>query len=247
MNADQDILSVSLNEKGQIAVLSKGPQGYAVQIKIYDKNGKLLYTRNRNHTATDVALARDGSQVAVLSIDAVGGNLNTSIDVFSLTTSATEALCSYQVKDKLLYRMEYLEGGWLAAFSDSGVSMLDTADGLATVYAPAGMRVLGYAVSGEHLALALRPYGDTGDGQIHIINKQGEPTCTVDFTGDFRQLAAGADQYAVLTDTHVAQILPTGAGLTVAVPTDGQQVMINSTHAVVLGLNRIDAYPLTTE
>jgi hypothetical protein len=45
----------------------------------------------------------------------------------------------------------------------------------------------------------------------------------------------------------VAQILPTGAGLTVAVPTDGQQVMINSTHAVVLGLNRIDAYPLTTE
>ena len=247
MNAEQDILSVSLNDKGQIAVLTKGPQGYTVQIRVYDRTGKLLYTRSRNHTATDVALSRDGSQVAVLSVDATDGNLNTSIDVFSLETSDAAALCSYQTKDKLLYRMEYLESGWLAAFSESDVTMLDTSDGLATVYAPADMRVLGYAVSGEDLALALRPYGDTGDGQIHIINTNGEPTCTVDFTGTFRQLVAGAEQYAVLTDTYVGQILSTGAGVTTAVPSDGQQLIVNSTHAVVLGLNRIDAYPLTAE
>lgn len=41
--ADQDIITVSLNEKGQVAVLTHGLQGYAVQIKVYDRNGKLLY------------------------------------------------------------------------------------------------------------------------------------------------------------------------------------------------------------
>ncbi len=245
MEADQDILSVSLNEKGQFAVLADGPQGYAVQVKVYDKSGKLLYTRNRNHTGTEVALSRDGSQVALLSVEAASGNLNTSIDVFSLHTSASEALCSYQSKDKLLYRMEYLDGGWLAAFSDSGVVMLDTADGLATVYAPAGMRVLGYAVGGKDLALALRPYGNTGDGEIHVVDKTGDPLATVEFTGAFRDLSGLHQQYALLTDGYVQSFSALGAGPTAAVEADGQQVILNNGQAVVLGLNRLDAYDLT--
>lgn len=245
MNADQDILSVALNEQGQIAVLTDGPQGYAVQIKVYDKNGKLLYTRNRNHTGTEVALSRDGAQVAMLSVEAVDGNLNTTMDVFSLKTSGTEALCSYTTQDKLLYRMAYLDGGWVAAFSEDGVVMLDTADGLATVYAPADMRVLGYAVAGKDLALAVRPYGDTGGGQIHIVNKNGEPTAVVDFTGAFRHLSGSHQQYVLLTDMYVQQLSAAGAGVTAAVEADGQQVILADSRAVVLGLNRLIAYDLT--
>ena len=116
MTADMDILSVALNERGQFAVLTDGPQGYAVQLAVYDKTGKLLYTRNRNQTSTEVALSRDGSQLATLSVEAVNGDLNTTIEVFSLKTSADEALCSYTAKDLLLCRMSYMNGGWVAAF-----------------------------------------------------------------------------------------------------------------------------------
>lgn len=244
MEAEQNILSVSLNDHGQFAVLTDGPQGYAVQLKVYDKNGKLLYTRNRNHTATEIALSRDGSQVAMLSVDAINGNLNTTLDVFSITTSTTDALCTYTTTDTLLYRLEYLEDGWVAAFSETGVVMLDTADGLATVYAPMDMRVLGYAVSGKDLALAVRPYGDTGGGQVHIVNTKGEPTATVDFTGAYRHLSANRQQYVLLTDTYAQAMSAAGAGTTVGVEADGKQVILENSRAVVMGLNRLTAYDL---
>ena len=244
MTADMDILSVALNERGQFAVLTDGPQGYAVQLTVYDKTGKLLYTRNRNQTSTEIALSRDGSQLATLSVEAVNGDLNTTMEVFSLKTSAAEALCSYTAKDLLLCRMSYMNGGWLAAFSEEGAVMLDTADGLATVYAPADMRVLGYAVSGGDLALAVRPYGDTGGGQIHVVGTSGEPLSVADFTGTFRHLVGGDRQYALLTDTYVQQFSATGAGATAAVEADGQQVILSDTRAVVLGLNRLEAYDL---
>lgn len=247
MTADTDILSVALNEHGQFAVVTDGPQGYAVQIQVYDKTGKRLYTRNRNHTVTEVALSRDGAQLATLSVAAVSGNLNTTIDVFSLKTSATEALCSHQTKDKLLYRLEYLDGGWVAAFSDEGAVLLDTADGLATVYNPTDMRVLGYAVAGKDLALVVRPYGDTGGGQVHIVSKTGEPIRTLDFTGEFRQLSGYQQQYVLLTDTYVQCFSAAAVGGTAAVEADGKQVILSDDRAVVLGLNRLTAYDLTED
>lgn len=247
MSADRDILSVALNEKGQFAVLTDGPQGYTVQITVYDKTGKLLYTRNRNHTGTDVALSPDGTQVALLSVEAVGGNLNTMMDVFSLKTSDTESLCTYTAKDTLLYRVDYLEGGWIAAFSEDSAVMLDTADGLATVYAPAGMRVLGYAVAGKDLALAVRPYGDTGGGQIHIVNKQAEAARITDFSGEFRHLYGTHQQYVLLTDTYVQRLSAAAESAAVTVAADGQQVILADARAVVLGLNRIQAYEFPTD
>lgn len=245
LTADQDIISVALNEKGQFAVLTQGPQGYAVQVKVYDRNGKELYSRSRNQTATDVALAADGSQIALLSVQAADGNLNTSVEVFSLETADTGALCSYTASDSLLYRLEYLDGGWLAALGETGVVMMDTANGLTTVYAPTGMRLLGYAVGGEDLALALRPYGTTGDGQIQVIDKHGEPRSTVPFTGDFRHLSGQEQQYVLLTDSYVQKITAAGAAGTADVAADGQQAVLDGENAVVLGLNRLESYPLS--
>lgn len=245
MDTDQDILSAALNERGQIAVLTDGVQGYTVQIKVYDKNGKLLYTRDRNRTGTDVALSRDGSQLAMLSVEAVHGDLNSTLDVFSLKTSAAEALCSYTTHDTLLHRLDYLDGGWVVAFSEESAVMLDTGDGLASVYAPADMRVLGYAVAGDTLALAVRPYGDTGGGQVHVVNTMGEPTATVDFAGTFRHLAGSQEGYVLLTDTYVQSVSSAGAGPLATVSADGQQAALIDRRAVVLGLNRLTAYDLT--
>lgn len=242
MDTEQDILSVAVNAKGQYAVLTHGPQGYAVQIKVYDRSGNLLYTRSRNQMATEVALSADGKQVALLSIQAVNGDLNTMVDVFALNSTDTATMCSYTAKDTLLYRLEYLAGGWLAAIGENGVAMLDTSDGLATVYAPEDMRLLGYAVGEEDLALVLRPYGSTGDGMVQVIAKNGEPKYSVDFSGEFRHVSYSNRQYLLLTDSYVQRLSAAGGGTVVQVPADGQQAVLDGTQAVVLGLNRLQAY-----
>ena len=244
LETDRDIIAVSLNEKGQIAVLTDGPQGYAVQIKVYNRKGEALYVRDRNVVVTDVALSANGKQLAMLSPEAVNGTLNTRMEVFSVKTTDTEAVCSYVANDTLLYRLTYLQNGWVAGFGENGVVMLDTADGLATVYAPEGMKVLGYATTGNHLALAVRPYGTTAGGEIHVVGKDGDPLTTVDFVGELRHLSGQNGSYALLTDSYVMKITKNGKDGIADMTADGQQAFLDGNSAIVLGLNRIDSYAL---
>lgn len=245
MEVDNEIIAAALNDKGQMAVLMQGSQGYLVQVKVYDRKGKLLYTRSRNQTATGIALSPDGRQVALLSIKAADGTLTSSMDVFSLTTSDTEALCSYKGADTLLYRLEYLADGWLVAFSEESAVLMDTANGLTSVYVPPDMRVLGYAVSANTMALVLRPYGSTGDGEVHIVDKEGAPTAIVPFEGVYRDLSQQNGQYVLLTDTYAERMTVNGAQGRVPVEEDGRQAVLDGDNVVVLGLNRLLAYPLT--
>ncbi len=245
LEAEWNIINVALNSKGQIAVLTDGPQGYAVQVKVYNRKGEPLYVRDRSTLATDVVLSADGKQLGLLSPEAVNGSLNTKMEVFSLKTTDTEAVCSYTAKDTLLYRLAYLQNGWLAAFGENGAVMLDTSDGLATVYSAEGMKVLGYATTGNHLALALRPYGTTTGGEIHVVGKDGEPLTTVEFEGVFRHLSGQDGSYALLTDSQLLKIAKTGLTATADTGADGQQAVLDGETGIVLGLNRLDSYPLS--
>ena len=245
LEMERDIISVALNEKGQIAVLTDGPQGYAVQIKVYNRKGELQYTRDRNVSVTEVALSADGKQLAALSLEAVDGSLNTLMEVFSLKSTNTDALCSYTAGDTLLYRLAYLGNGWLVGFGENGAVMLDTSDGLATVYAPDGMKVLGYAVADNHFALALRPYGTTAGGEIHVVGKKGDPLATASFDGELRHLSGQDDAYVLLTDGCAQKITKNGVNGSVAIEADGQQAVLDGNNAIVLGLNRLDSYELS--
>lgn len=245
LEAEWDIINVALNSKGQIAVLTDGPQGYAVQVKVYNRKGEPQYVRDRSVLATDVVLSADGKQLGLLSPEAVNGSLNTKMEVFSLKTTDAEAVCSYTAKNTLLYRLAYLQNGWLAAFGENGAVMLDTSDGLATVYSSEGMKVLGYATTGNHLALALRPYGTTTGGQIHVVGKDGEPLTTVEFDGEFRHLSGQDGSYALLTDAQLLKIGKNGLTATADTGADGQQAVLDGEHGIVLGLNRLDSYPLS--
>lgn len=244
LQADRQILSVALNGDGRFAVLTDGPQGYVVQVKVYDRDGKVLYTRSRNRTATDVALDPEGEQVALLSMIAENGNLNTYIETFSLTSTATEATHAHIERDVLLYRLAYFGDGYLAALGEDRLVSMNTADGSVTLYQPQEMHILGYAVAQNQLALALRPYGDTGDGEVHILNGNTAILKMLPFTGDFRQLTAGEDGYLLLTDHYVQHLSEQGTGGKASVEADSREVVPDGRRAVVLGLNRLDSYEL---
>ena len=247
IQADYEILSVALNEDGQFAVLTDGPQGYVVQVKVYDRKGKVLYTRSRSRTASDVALSWDGSEVALLSLVAEEGNLNTFVEVFPLDSTSAEASHSHSVKDVLLYRLNYFGKHRLAAVGGDHLVLMNTDSGDVTEYAPKEMRFLGYAMGENQLALALRPYGDTGDGEIHILDGNATLLGMATFAGDFRQITAAEEGYLLLTDRYVQRITEDGAEGKAAVAADGRETVPEGDRAVVLGLNRLDIFDLEEE
>ena len=235
------IRAVSLNAQGQCAVLTDGPQGYQVQLCVYDEEGTLLYTRNINRNAMDVALSPDGSTVSITTVEATNGTLNTHLEVFS-TTAGGDALCDYVAEDILLYRIGYLSGGMVAAVHEQGVVLMDPANGKTTAYTPDRMRVLGYAISGNSVALAMRPYGDTAGGEVAVVSASGEESCCVVFSGEFRHLSGCDGQYALLTDGHAYLFSADGSDGRAAVPADGQQVVNAAGKAVVMGRNQLQMF-----
>lgn len=244
LTTEQKIHAVALNAKGQLAVLTDGPQGYAVQITVYDKKGKTLYTRKSNRTITDVALSHDGTTLTAVSVEAVDGTLNTRLEVFSLSSSSADAMCAYQADDTLLYRAVYLSDGTLVAVGEQEVILMNTADGGVSVYAPEGMYMLGYAMGGDTVALAMRAYGDTAGGVTVVLSSGGAEQCRAAFGGEFRHLSGCDGRYALLTDSAVSALTADGVVTTVSVQADGRQVIYAEGHLVVMGLNRLESYPV---
>lgn len=242
METEQKIRSVALNAHGQVAVLTDGPQGYAVQIIVYDKSGKTLYTRNSNRTVTDVALSPDGTTISTVSVEAVDGTLNTRLEVFSLSSDASAAQCTYQVDGALMYRAAYLSDGTLVAVGEQSAVLMNTADGGVSIYAPEGMHMLGYAVGGDTVALAMRPYGDTAGGVAVVLSSAGAQQSRVEFSDEFRHLSGCAGRYALLTDGQVCAFTATGVVSTASVQADGRQAVFAEGHVVVMGLNRLESY-----
>ncbi len=241
-NADLDIRAVSLNALGQTAVLTEGPQGYAVQVKVYDKEGKELYARSSNRTVTDVALSADGTTIALVSVEAADGTLNTRLEVFALASADPNPRCAYTAEDTLLYRATFLTDGTLVAVSDTGAVLMDSQSGKTALYQPEGMRVLGYAVGGDTVAFALRSYGDAAGGEVEVVNATGLVQSNVMFTGEFRHLAGHGGQYALLTDLSVRRLSANGADGLISVAADGRQAIATVDGIVVMGLNRLDYY-----
>lgn len=235
------IHAVSLNAEGQCAVLTDGPQGYWAQLCIYDAEGTLRYTRNLNRNAVDVALSPDGSTVSITTVETVDGSLNTHMEVFS-TTASGGALTDYVAEDTLLYRIAYLSNGTLAAVHEQGVVLMNTTSGEVSTYVSQGMHVLGYAVSGESVALAVRAYGDTADGEVVVVSATGSESCCAPFTGEFRHLSGTDGQFAFLTDSHVYLLSAAGVEGRAEVSADGQQAVYAAGKAVVMGRNALNVY-----
>lgn len=241
--AEAPIHAVALNAKGQVAVLTDGPQGYAIQLKVYDTEGEVLYTRSSNRTVTDVALSPDGSTVSLISAEAIDGTLNTRLESFALDSSGSDPKLAHTVSDTLLYRIAYLADGTLAAVYEQGV-MLMSAEGHVVSYAPEGMHVLGYAVGDDTLALTLRPYGDTAGGRVEVISPSGTVEQSATFTGEFRHLSGFDGRYALLTDSYVQSLSVHGMGALHAVQADGVQTVCSAERVIVMGLNRLEAFDL---
>lgn len=243
LTTEQPILAADVNEKGQFAVLTQGAQGYAVQATVYDRKGQELYSRSRTRLASEIALSRDGKQIATLSVEVTGGTLDTVAEVFSLASTDTQASYTYTAPDTLLYRLYYLPDGRLRVIGEDGLRLLDPEKQQEQLYAVDG-HLLGYAVTDSGIALAVRDWGDTGDGCVVVLDTAMTERCRVDFTGDFRHLSAQGQEYLLLTDARAQSIGFSGALLSAEVAADGQQAVLNGHTAIVLGLSAIASYSL---
>ncbi len=240
---DHPILSVALNSKGQIAVLTEGTQGYAVDVTVYTAHGEEIYRRSRAALASEVALSADGKTVALISVDAAGGVLTSTVEAFSLSSTESAAMYTHKATDTLLYRLAFFNNRCLAAVGDDGALLLPL-KGTAAAYTLTGETLIGYAVADGSVALVTRTAGATDGGAVVLLDDTGHERCRVSFTGEFRQLSADGRRFLLLTDS-VAQVIDrSGAGRAAEIAADGKQAVLSGNAAIVLGLSALQQYTL---
>ena len=181
----------------------------------------------------------------MLSLDATNGVLATSVEVFSLTSSDTKSLYTYTAVDTLLYRLDFTSNEQLVAVGESGALLISLDGASPTTYDINGRQLLGYAVTQDGTALALRTRGDTDGGEVVLLSHNGEQLCSVPFTGEFRHLSAQSKQVLLLTDGVAQAITQAGASKSAPVEADGQQAVLFGDNAVVMGLSALQQYSLT--
>ena len=142
-----------------------------------------------------------------------------------------------------MYRAAYLNDGTLMAVGEQSVVMMNTSDGGIFEYNPDGKHVLGYAVGGDTVAVALRTYGDTAGGEVVVLSSAGTRLCSMEFAGEFRHVSGCDGRYALLTDSHAHAFTSAGVSFTATVQADGRQVIYTEDALVVMGLNRLEAFP----
>ncbi len=245
MTLEREILSVSVNKKGQFAVLTQSTQGYAVEVTVYNQKGDVLYNRRRSTLASEVALSPDGKTVALISVNAVGGALGTTVEAFSLTSTEAEALCSHTSPDTLLYRLEFLSNKRLLAVGENGVLVFPLDGGAPVAHTIGSEVLLGYVTAEDGVALVTRSAGATDGGVVSVLSQKGELSCRASFTGEFRHISASGRRYLLLTDQQAQLFDRNGAGKAAQIAADGQQAVLCNNSAVVLGLSVMQEYILT--
>ncbi len=244
LTLEREILSVSLNSKGQFAVLLQGTQGYAVELVVYNSKGEPLYSRQRATLASEVALSADSKTVALVSLNATDGALSTTVEAFSLASTDTASLCSHTLPDTLVYRLEFISKNRLVAVGEAGATVFSLGKEAPVSYSIGTDRLLGYVTSDDAVALVTRPAGTTDGGTVTMLMHDGNLACQVPFDGEFRHLSSYGRRCVLLTDSQVQLIDTLGGGKSATVAADGQQVVLSGNSAVVLGLSVLQEYSL---
>lgn len=241
---DYTIVSACVSENGTVAVVTSADQSYSCEILVFKSNGQQLYRRSRGRQAVDVAVSPDGRSVAVVSLAADNGDICSYLEVFRLDSDSQEPAFSETETGIMLFAVEYLEDGALAAVGDTALWIADAQAGNVMRCSYNSRQLLGYAVSGNTAAVVTQAYGSTEDGEVSLFDGDGNLLYTQAFPGAFRNVSAWDNGYLLLTGETLLPLGYEAAGTAVSLPGDGRLVSGQGDKAVVLGLTALTAYTL---
>ena len=108
---DYPISSADMAQDGSFCVVTKS-ESYASVVRVYDEAQRLESTISRNDYVISVGMSDNGKYIAVLSLDASGGESVTTLTVFERGKSSSKSTVS--INDELPYTASFVAGDRIA-------------------------------------------------------------------------------------------------------------------------------------
>ena len=218
-----NIVAASLAENGSFAVVTDSDKSHISEVVYYNNRGdEKLHWYSSEALLLGIALRKDARQMAVIGLCSENGAAQSRLMVFD--TSSAKEPTKYTGDEVMLCAVEYLSSGQIAAIGDTQAWIVKPGQENMEIQPYSDMQLLGYAVSGNQVSVAVRSYGATRGGQLLTWNQNGQSVYQHSFEGTFRDVSAGERGVLLLTDGTLTALNDRGDASSVDVPSDGLMV-----------------------
>ncbi len=234
------ILGAAVSADGQVALATESSQSYRSEVLVFDRKGKeLFHWYSVDLTVLDVTFHPRQKQIAVLGLSASGGEMRSTVHLFSWGGKETGATHSYSATGPMMTSLRFFDNERLGVIGDTAVWVYDpTKHETATVEFEESV-LLGYAFSQNGMAIVTRDYGEGGGGVLQQFSATGEEVGTFSFESDYRHVAAANDGFYLLTEDTLYLEDKGTVTKQKAVSTDSLMVTEMNGKPLVLGLSML--------
>jgi hypothetical protein len=174
--------------------------GFQSHLYVYSYNGKKLFEWGSSQDyCISTALSDNGKKIAVSMLGVKNGEYVSKVILFNFKDS--EALYTAEFTDCTVFRLEFLSGKNVAAFSDNGVYVIDK-NGEAhkrAEYTPT--EIMHSAVTDKGLsAIALASHGNTKDSILNVFDKRMNSSFLLEYNSAIMNVRTSDKFTAVLLD-----------------------------------------------
>ncbi len=234
------VVSAAVSENGQVALATESSQSYMSEVLVFDRKGnEAFHWYSADLMVVDVAFSPRQKEIAVLGLSAVGGDMCSTLHVFSLSGKEEGPTHTYRATGAMMTALNYFDNGRVAAVGDTAVWVYDPDKNETAVTDFEDAVLLGYAFSDEGVGAVTRDYGESRGGMLRVITTVGNPVREITFAGNYRHVTAADRGFYLLTEDTLYQADGAGIAKQTAVSADSLMTVEMNGKPLVLHLSML--------
>lgn len=201
--AANSITVATVDKKGNYAYVLNEDGGFQSHLYVYSYNGKKLFEWGSSQDyCIGAALSDNGKNIALSMLGVKNGEYISKVICFNVKDS--EAVYTAEFPDCTVFRLEFLSGKNVAAFTDNGIFVIDKNGKTqkSAEYAPT--ELMHSAVTDKGLsAIALASHGNTKDSLLNVFDKRMKSSFILEYNSEIMNVRTSDKFTAVLLGDRI--------------------------------------------
>ncbi|MBE6990189.1 MAG: hypothetical protein E7426_05535 [Ruminococcaceae bacterium] len=201
MTAEGTILSVTLNEKGYLAVTVNG-SGYKASVNVYDDQGAPVFTfHSADRFAMTATVSRDCRSVAAVTMGEADGVFASRVVTYRLNSTEPDSKCD--LSGGAVYDIGTVDRSFCAVAEDA-LHFLSASGALQDTYSFGGDSLRRCDLKGDGFAaLLLGHYKSGSQCRLVTVDGEGQEIASLEVSSDVVDLSVTGRYVAALYSDHM--------------------------------------------
>ena len=196
------ITCATIDNRGNYAYVLNEDGGFQSHLYVYSYKGKKLFEwGSASDYCIGTAISDNGKNIALSMLSVKNGEYVSKVIFFSF--SAGEAAYTVEFPDCTVFRLEFLSGKNVAAFTDNGIYVIGKNGEYVKKSAYSPSEIMHSSICDKGISsVALALHGNTRDSMLTVFNKKFDSVFSLEYNSEIYSVCS-SDKYiaVILSDT----------------------------------------------